>query len=97
MLTGRPAISFAYDFEHYAGSERGLFYDLDHVFPGPVCRDFGQLADAMERLGESCELQEDMSLRRQTFFDYGDDGSAWRVVSRVRALYFDDEPRMGRC
>src|SRR5678816_3948461 len=34
MLTGRPAISFAYDHDQYANSERGLFYDLEHVFPG---------------------------------------------------------------
>src|SRR5690606_19403355 len=50
MLTGRPSVSFAYDLEHYAGTERGLFYDLEHVFPGPVCRDFAQLSGALESL-----------------------------------------------
>src|SRR5690606_16995961 len=89
-LTGRPAISFAYDFEHYAGTERGLFYDLDHVFPGPVCRDFQALANAMEDALSPSNALVATRWRRRFFFDYVDDGSARRVVSRVRSLYIGD-------
>ena len=39
MLTGKPVVSFAYDLDRYSGEERGLFYDLDQVLPGAVCRD----------------------------------------------------------
>ena len=52
MLTGKPAISFAYDHDSYPGIERGAFYDLDFVFPGPVCRTFAQLRDALDGLFE---------------------------------------------
>ena len=98
MLTGRPSVSFAYDLEHYAGTERGLFYDLEHVFPGPVCRDFAQLATTLDAFGKGRQVvPADLDLRRQTFFDFDDDGSAWRVASRVRSLALDGEPRMARC
>lgn len=30
MLTDKPMISFAYDLDHYAAVERGLFYELEH-------------------------------------------------------------------
>ena len=33
LLTGRPVVSFAYDLDRYAYSERGLFYDLEQVLP----------------------------------------------------------------
>jgi CDP-glycerol glycerophosphotransferase (TagB/SpsB family) len=96
MLTGRPVISFAYDLEHYAGSERGLFYDLDHVFPGPVCRDFASLSVALSGVFDSEPESVEAGLRYRTFFDYDDDGSARRVVHRVRALASDVTPRLVR-
>lgn len=53
MLTGKPAVSFAHDLDRYQQLERGTFYDIDHVFPGPVCRNFSQLRDALQRLFET--------------------------------------------
>src|SRR5699024_11521110 len=53
MLTGRPMVSFAYDFDRYVHGERGLFYDMDQMFPGPVCRTFEQLQSALERSFDS--------------------------------------------
>ncbi|TWT16793.1 CDP-glycerol glycerophosphotransferase family protein, partial [Luteimonas wenzhouensis] len=98
MLTGRPSVSFAYDLAHYAGTERGLFYDLEHVFPGPVCRDFAALCTVLERFGDGrLEPPADLDLRRRTFFDHLDDGSAWRVVGRVRALALEGATPMVRC
>jgi len=89
MLTGRPAISFAYDFEHYAGSERGLFYDLDHVFPGPVCRDFGKLMEALEVAVLPDALDPARAWRARFFFDHVDDASARRLAGRVKGLYIE--------
>jgi CDP-glycerol glycerophosphotransferase (TagB/SpsB family) len=89
MLTGKPMFSFAYDHARYAGTERGLFYDMDHVFPGPVCRDFAQLAGALEHaFGQPDALaQAEYEWKRRLFFDYRDDDNAWRVVQKVKGLY----------
>ena len=88
LLTGRPVISFAYDFERFANEERGLFYDLDQVIPGPICRDFEHLASGLEGLfdARTPEQQAHYEWCRKIFFDHVDDQNAARVVARVKAL-----------
>lgn len=89
MLTGKPMASFAYDYEQYIHGERGLFYDMEHVFPGPVCRDFQALRHALEHADDLPTAMTDAGYRwkRQLLFDYQDDANAWRVVQHVKALY----------
>jgi CDP-glycerol glycerophosphotransferase (TagB/SpsB family) len=85
-------VSFAYDLERYAGQERGLFYDLEQVLPGPVCRTFTQLATALDGLfGERARWQEDYAWKRGLFFDHLDDDNAWRVLKAVKHLYVEAE------
>lgn len=88
MLTGKPAVSFAYDHDRYLGVERGAFYDLDFVFPGPVCRSFDELANALESLFDPPNDVERAALawKRRLFFDHVDDRNAARVVERVKQL-----------
>lgn len=89
LLTGRPVISFAYDYERYVTEERGLFYDLEKVLPGPVARDFEALGVALDDLfrERTPEETETYAWRRRIFFDHLDDGASRRVSERVRALY----------
>ena len=89
LLTGRPVISFAYDLDRYANEERGLFYDLEKVLPGPVCRTFDELLAGLHGVfaERTAEELEDYEWRRRLFFDHVDDQAAWRVVQRVKALY----------
>lgn len=94
MLTGRPVVSFAYDLDRYAMHERGLFYDLGQVIPGPVCRTFDDLAPALDDLfrPRTAEELDTYAWQRRIFFQYIDDQSSRRVVDRVRRLYVDPEP-----
>ena len=84
LLTGKPAISFAYDYEFYL-LERGGFYDLDFCFPGPICKNFTDLQTA---LGELPDRDRDQSyeFRRRLFFDHVDDRSSARVAEKIRDL-----------
>ncbi|WP_246910138.1 CDP-glycerol glycerophosphotransferase family protein [Isoptericola sp. S6320L] len=84
MLTGKPMVSFAYDGEAYQ-LERGGFYDLDLVFPGPICRTFDELDDALDGIVDR-RVDESYEFRRRLFFDHLDDRSSARVVERVRDL-----------
>ncbi len=88
-LTGRPVISFAYDHDRYAEEERGLFYDLDAVLPGPVCRNFDQLTTALDHLFQPLSEHPTRvyARRRGLFFDHIDDQNSDRVVHRVKGLY----------
>lgn len=89
MLTGRPLASFAYDLDRYANEERGLFYDLDRVLPGAVCRTFDELATTLDDFFTEPDAAtlEEHSWRRRIFHDHLDDGATRRVVERVKALY----------
>jgi CDP-glycerol glycerophosphotransferase (TagB/SpsB family) len=89
LLTGRPVASFAYDLDRYAQRERGLFYELEKVLPGPVCRTFDELADALAGFFEvpTPEAADEYAWRRRIFFDQVDDQASRRVVDRVKALY----------
>ena len=88
MLTGKPAISFAYDYENYANVERGAFYDLEFVFPGPVCRSFTELSAALEdAFRQRSPVHEALyDWKRRLFFDHVDDRNSERLVARVRKL-----------
>ncbi|UDY22667.1 CDP-glycerol glycerophosphotransferase family protein [Nocardioides sp. Kera G14] len=89
QLTGRPVLSFAYDLDRYSSDERGLFYPLDQVLPGPVCRTFDELAAALDDVFEEPTAEERATYerKRSMFFDHVDDGAAARVVARVRAEF----------
>ncbi len=91
MLTGKPVVSFAYDLDRYSTEERGLFYDLDEVLPGPVCRDFGDLSAALDTVFEprTPAQDEEYDWKRRIFFEHLDDGNAARVVRKVRELSLD--------
>ena len=52
MFTCKPAVSFAYDYESYM-LERGGFYDLDFAFPGPICKSFDALQEALDGFGQA--------------------------------------------
>lgn len=84
MLTGKPMVSFAYDLQAYL-MERGLFYDLDLAFPGPVCETFDELAAALDGL-LTPGTDPTYALKRRLFFDHEDDKSSARVVERLRDL-----------
>jgi len=86
-LTGRPMISFAYDRDRYEGNERGFFYHMDDVFPGPICQSFDTMLAALDTalVGDAGRHPNYDAVLRM-FFEYVDDGSAERVVERVQEL-----------
>jgi len=84
MLTGKPAISFAYDYEAYL-LERGGFYDLEQIFPGPICKTFEEFATALDTVFERDE-DATYAFKQRLFFDHVDDGSSARVVEKIRDL-----------
>lgn len=83
-FTGRPVVSFAYDYEAYL-MERGGFYDLDMVFPGAICKSFEELKSALSNIFTAAP-EPLYEFKRRLFFDRVDDRAASRVVERVRDL-----------
>lgn len=89
MLTGRPMISFAFDQDSYTNSERGLFYDQEMVFPGPICTDFKALMQGFQKSVQPVtEADKQAYVWKTKFFHkYADDQNSQRVVERVKATY----------
>ena len=84
-LTGRPVVSFAHDLPDAADR---LLYDLDHLFPGPVCRDLEELTPtlrtALDDPGRGPSRQYERV--RDLMIDHRDGQNSARVVERVRTL-----------
>jgi len=87
MLTGKPMISFAFDYEHYMTEERGFFYDMEFVFPGPICKDFTAFMSALQSQLQKVGTQPSQSylFKRNIFFDYIDCNNADRVIKKVQS------------
>lgn len=87
MLTGRPMASFAFDYDSYANSQRGLFYDQEMVFPGPVCSSFSDLMQGLEKLlSPISEMEQAAYDWKVSFFHkYRDNHNADRVIEKVVA------------
>lgn len=85
LYLGKPAVCFAYDLEHYQSQQDGLLYDLSLAFPGPVCREFAAVLQAVDkRLDASAESTDSSThVARQLFFAHCDDGNARRVHDQV--------------
>lgn len=82
-VTGRPAVSFMHDLP--AWDDR-LLYDLEHLFPGPVCRDTDSLAHAMARALADPAVSAQYDRVRSLLIDHRGGRNTDRVVERLRAL-----------
>lgn len=86
-VTGKPMLFYTYDLEHYRDSLRGFYFDFESEAPGPLCRDTGDVASALEDVDA---LVATNALRYKHFqgaYCYLEDGrAASRVVDRILAL-----------
>ena len=85
MLTGKPMISFAFDYEEYIKEERGLFYSLEFAFAGKICQDFNSLLSEIEFIMDikGYITNESYIHKQKIFFDYLDEYNSKRLVDRV--------------
>jgi CDP-glycerol glycerophosphotransferase len=86
--TGRPILSYAYDFESYRDEVRGFSLDFAEMVPGPLLRTTGELADAL-RDPEAVrrEYAGRYEAFRETLCEFDDGHAAARVVDRVFGGY----------
>lgn len=85
LLKQRPVIAYLYDQEFY-DREKGIIWDYDAVFPGPVVKDLSALCVALDRmLGEGLLPEEKTRYATATtFFHRHKDGkSGERVCEQI--------------
>lgn len=85
MLTGKPLISFAYDLEAYEQKERGFFYNMEQVFPGPICQTFQEMLAQLDlTLTENKNHDQQLyNFKRDIFFEYKDANNTQRLIDHV--------------
>jgi CDP-glycerol glycerophosphotransferase len=82
--TGRPMVFFAYDYDDYVHSERGVYFELAERAPGPLVRTGDELIQALASVDS---WRGDYEERYRTFieefgeYDRGD--AARRIVDHV--------------
>src|SRR4051794_11991518 len=78
--TGRPMVFFTYDYDDYANSERGVYFELQDTAPGPMVRTGDELIQA---LATADAWRADFDKRYRAFvaeFGEYDTGTAARQV-----------------
>jgi CDP-glycerol glycerophosphotransferase len=81
-VTGKPLIFFAYDLETYRDVDRGFYFELEPVAPGPVVRTQEDLTAALQDLpGVRSAYAERYRVFQETYCAL-DDGHATRRVGR---------------
>ena len=81
-VTGKPLVFYAYDLETYRDVDRGFYFDLEPVAPGPVVRTQDALTEALRDLeGVRRAYAERYRTFRRTYCPL-DDGHATRRLGR---------------
>ncbi len=87
LYMNKSMVCFAYDLEYYKNVERGLFYDFEFVFPGPVCQTFDALTKSLQQyFSGSREGAEKIDGLKKLFFDHTDSKNAERVTWQVKSM-----------
>jgi CDP-glycerol glycerophosphotransferase (TagB/SpsB family) len=82
-LTGKPSISFAFDLEKYIKKERGMFYDINMVFPGDICENFQDLLTSLQKTIDGDFDKEKIEFTKKFFFTHVDHQNSRRVVDKI--------------
>jgi CDP-glycerol glycerophosphotransferase len=83
-VTGKPMVFFAYDLDDYRGRQRGFYFDLEEVAPGPIVATTQELIDAVRDVPAATGGHAGAYARFRERFCHLDDGhAAERVIARL--------------
>jgi CDP-glycerol glycerophosphotransferase (TagB/SpsB family) len=84
-LLSRPIIFYTYDFEHYTHSQRGFYYNLNEVLPGPFANSESDLLNLINNTSWFMEVdyQHKFRVYQDIFHSYKDGNSSKRVYTQL--------------
>ena len=80
-LMERPMIFFVYDLEEYI-DERGLYYNLDEITPGPLFKTNDEIIDYIQHIDEKFDKQVVIDFKNR-FMCCCDGHSSERIASLI--------------
>ena len=86
LLLDKPVISFAYDLKQYTTSERGLYFDLNEVFPGYICKDVNMLLDAIDNTlsATTIDFTQKHQQVKNIFHQFTDGENTARLITKLK-------------
>ncbi|WP_433544675.1 bifunctional glycosyltransferase/CDP-glycerol:glycerophosphate glycerophosphotransferase [Streptomyces sp. CA-294286] len=78
--TGRPILLYTDDYENYRNSERGTYYDLEEISPGPLLKTSEELAQTLQNLDATAADHQKQYAEFQEMFCSYETGQASRTV-----------------
>ncbi|MEU0938638.1 MULTISPECIES: CDP-glycerol glycerophosphotransferase family protein [unclassified Embleya] len=85
----RPILLFVDDYENYKHGERGTYYDLEEIAPGPMLRETSELVDVLRDLDPVVEEYAERYEKFHTMFCSYETGHASRTV--VDAFFGEEQ------
>ena len=83
LITDRPVIHYAYDYDYYKNKDRGLYYDIDEIAAGTVAATEEELISALEgNLAEDLETERRQRVRDR-FITFESDHSSADIYARI--------------
>jgi CDP-glycerol glycerophosphotransferase len=83
-VTGKPMLFFTYDLADYADRQRGFYFDLAPIAPGPLLTTTADVLDALADLPAVARQHgERYAAFRETFCRLEDGHATDRVVDRL--------------
>ncbi|TFV52818.1 CDP-glycerol glycerophosphotransferase family protein [Blastococcus sp. TF02A_35] len=83
-ITGRPLLFYTYDLESYRDEQRGFYFDLEDVAPGPLVRDSSELVSAIADVDRlRSEYAEPYARFQETFCHLEDGHATERVLDLI--------------
>src|SRR5699024_10867868 len=88
VLTGRPILTYAYDFEVFKQKCRSIYYDLNVILPRPLVKEEEELLEKIKdrHWCSSPQVKSSYENFRKTFHSYLDGDSGRRVMEAILNL-----------
>lgn len=88
VITGRPVIVYAYDFDDYLKRCRALYYELSETLPQPIVKSQEELFNYLTNIDwiENPEIKKSYLFFQKTFHTYLDGKSSERVLKEILKL-----------
>lgn len=87
-LTGKPILTYVYDFEMYLKNCRSMYYNLEEILPKPFVHTEEELLDMIcdQKWTETEDYKESYNKFKNLFHKYADGDSSRRVMDEVLKL-----------
>jgi CDP-glycerol glycerophosphotransferase (TagB/SpsB family) len=84
LLLNKPVIFLPFDLDAYTGADREFYYDYDTITPGPVAKNWNDLADKLKDILENPEsFSRDREEVLNKFNSFKDGESSARVFEEI--------------